>query len=532
MKNRNYVICAAILGIIIGILATVIVEKSRGRDSRVVVNYQNWNKLNVILEEIGKNYVDTIDMRSMTDAAVTAALNELDPHSIYLPPVELEASEVELAGNFDGIGIQFNVPNDTAIVLSVIQGGPSERVGILTGDRLLRVDGKDIAGVNMAQDSMVAKMRGPSGSKVLVTVLRDGVEIPFEITRDKIPVNSVDAAFMLDGTTAYLRLAKFSRSTYVEFHRAALSLLEEGMERMIIDLRDNSGGYLDQALLICNEFLDKGDMIVYMEGLHRRKQEYKADGTGTLQNIGLTVLIGPSSASSSEIVAGAVQDNDRGVLVGRRSYGKGLVQEPINFTDGSGLRLTVARYYTPSGRCIQKPYDDYQYDLVERYRHGEMTNADSVAVDKSVEFYTTGGRVVYGGGGIVPDIFVPLDTTRATNFYVACNRKTLQMRFAAAVFDKDSKRISALDSYDGLVKYFAGFNLKREFLSYASAEGIVPAAGEWEESEPYLIPQLKALIARYSKLGEEAFYRFYIDIDDGIKIALRSPSDVGDLVTE
>ncbi|MCD8209138.1 MAG: S41 family peptidase [Bacteroidales bacterium] len=529
MKNSNYVLLAAVLGVIIGILATVIVEKGFGREGGISVNYQNWNKLNVILDEIGKNYVDTLDMRSMTDAAVTAALSELDPHSIYLPPVDLVASEVELAGNFEGIGIQFNVPNDTAVVLNVIQGGPSERVGILTGDKLIRVDGRDIAGVKMAQDSMVAKMRGPSGSKVEVTVLREGVEIPFEITRDKIPVNSVEAAFMLDGTTGYLRLSKFSRSTFVEFHRAALELREEGMERLIVDLRDNSGGYMDQALLICNEFLDKGDMIVYMEGLHRRKQEYKADGTGTLQDIGLTVLINESSASASEIVAGAIQDNDRGVIVGRRSYGKGLVQEPINFTDGSGLRLTVARYYTPAGRCIQKPYDDYQYDLVERYRHSEMTNADSVAVDRSVEYFTVGGRVVYGGGGIVPDIFVPVDTTRATNFYVACNRKTLQMRFAASVFDKESRRISALDSYEGLEAYFAGFDFKGRFLAFAAENGVVPAAGEWKESEPYLVPQLRALIARYSKLGEEAFYKFYIDIDDGIKMAWGSSSDVSDI---
>ncbi len=529
MKNRNYVICAAILGVVIGVLATLIIVRGGGRGGRVAVNYQNWNKLNVILEQIEGNYVDTIDVRSMTDAAVTAALNELDPHSIYLPPVELVASETDLAGNFEGIGIQFNVPNDTAIVLNVIQGGPSERVGIITGDKLIRVDGEDIAGVKMAQDSMVAKMRGPSGSKVRLTVQRDGVEIPFDIVRDKIPVNSVDAAFMLDETTGYLRLAKFSRSTYMEFHRAALGLLEQGMERLIFDLRDNSGGYLDQALLICNEFLSKGDMIVYLEGLHRDKVEYKADGTGTFRDIGLTVLISESSASSSEIVAGAIQDNDRGVIVGRRSYGKGLVQEPINFTDGSGIRLTVARYYTPSGRCIQKPYDDYQYDIVERYRHGEMTNADSISVDKSVEYFTAGGRVVYGGGGIVPDIFVPVDTTRATSFYLECSRKTIPMRFAASVLYKDKEKLSAIDSYEGLVKYFEGFSLKREFLAFAAADGVVPTEGEWEATEPYLTPQLKALIARYSKLGEEAFYRFYIDIDDGIKVALESPSDVSDI---
>ncbi len=524
--NKFNIVLAAVVGVLVGFGVAFFIVGGQRRARQIAVDYQDWNKLNVILGEIEANYVDTIDIRSMTDAAVTAALNELDPHSVYLPPVVLEASETELSGNFEGIGLQFNVPNDTAVVLNVIQGGPSERVGIITGDKLIRVDGKDIAGVNMPQDSMVAKMRGPSGSKVCVTVLRDGVEIPFDITRDKIPVNSIDAAFMLDETTGYIRLAKFSRSTYIEFQRAALILLAQGMERLIFDLRDNGGGYMEPAVMICNDFLSKGDMIVYFYGLHRDRQEYKADGTGAFQNIGLTVLINESSASASEIVAGAIQDNDRGMVIGRRSFGKGLVQEPIYFNDGSGIRLTVSRYYSPSGRCIQKPYDDYQYDLAERYKHGEMTNADSISVDRSAEYFTAGGRIVYGGGGIVPDIFVPIDTTRATNFYVECNRKTMPMRFAAAVLDKDRERLSEIDSFDGLEAYFAGFNMKKEYLAFAAANGVVPEEGEWEESESYLVPQLKALIARYSKMGEEAFYRYYMDIDDGIKIAMENSSVV------
>ncbi len=524
MKNRNYVLYAAVLGVAIGVLATLAVFKFRSHDGRIMANYGNWNKLNLILEQIEKNYVDTIDMKSMTDAAVTAALQELDPHSVYLPPVELEASETKLAGNFDGIGVQFNVPNDTAVVLSVISGGPSEKAGILQGDRLIRVDDKDIAGVGMPQDSMVAKLKGPSGSKVVVTVLREGSEIPFEITRGKIPVNSVDASFMADDTTGYLRLNEFSRSTYMEFHRATSKLLDEGMKRLILDIRDNSGGYLDQALLLCNEFLGKGDMIVYMEGLHRKKEEFKADGNGSLRNIGLTVLISESSASSSEILAGAIQDNDRGVIVGRRSYGKGLVQEPINFTDGSGIRLTVARYYTPSGRCIQKPYNDYAYDLYERYRHGEMTNADSVTVDKSVEYYTVGNRVVYGGGGIVPDIFVPVDTTKVTDFYIKCNKGTLQMRFASDFFDRNKARLSAIDNFPDLEAYLDGVDFRKEFLAYAAKQGVVPEKGEWEETESYIVPQLKALVGRYSKLEEAAFYKFYMDIDSTVQIALASPS--------
>ncbi|MCD8313650.1 MAG: S41 family peptidase [Bacteroidales bacterium] len=523
MKNRT-VIYAAVLGVLIGALATVAVFKAVSHDKRIVANYSNWSKLNLILDQVEKNYVDTIDMKSMTDAAVTAALQELDPHSVYLPPVQLEASETELAGNFDGIGVQFNVPNDTAVVLSVISGGPSEKAGLLTGDRLIKVDDVDIAGVKMPQDSMVTRLKGPSGSKVTVTVERDGKLIPFDITRGKIPVNSVDAAFMADDTTGYLRLNKFSRQTYMEFHRATEKLRDEGMKRLIIDIRENTGGYLDQALLLCNEFLEKGDMIVYMEGLHRKKEEFKADGNGTLKDIGLTVLIGESSASSSEILAGAIQDNDRGVIVGRRSYGKGLVQEPINFTDGSGIRLTVARYYTPSGRCIQKPYGNYGHDIYDRYLHGEMVSADSMVVDKSVEYYTVGHRVVYGGGGIVPDIFVPVDTTKVTDFYVRCNKNTLQMRFAAAMFDRDKARISSIDNFRELEAYLDRIDYRKEFLAYAAGQGIVPEKGEWEASESYIVPSLRALIGRYSKLGEDAFYKFYMDVDNTVQVALASPS--------
>ncbi len=528
MKNRNYVLIVAVLGVLIGVLATVTVYRIRaGRDGgRIAVSYSSWNKLNLILDQIEKNYVDTIDVRSMTDAAVVAALEELDPHSVYLPPVELEASETELAGNFDGIGIQFNVPNDTAVVLSVISGGPSEKAGLLQGDRLIKVDDRDIAGTKTPQDSMVTMLKGPSGTKVTVTVLRDGALIPFDITRGKIPVNSVDAAFMADDTTGYLRLNKFSRQTYMEFHRATESLLGEGMRRLIVDLRENSGGYLDQALLLCNEFLEKGDMIVYMEGLHRKKEEFKADGNGSLKDIGLTVLIGESSASSSEIFAGAIQDNDRGVIVGRRSYGKGLVQEPINFTDGSGIRLTVARYYTPSGRCIQKPYEGYAYDLYERYKHGEMISADSIAVDRSVEYHTVHNRTVYGGGGIVPDVFVPLDTTKVSDFYLQCNRNTIQMRFATSVFDSEKAVISAFDSFPALEAWLDGFDFRGRFLSYAASCGITAGEGDWEECEPYLLPQLRALVARYSKLGEDAFYKFYMPVDNTLLAALSRPSSL------
>ena len=465
---------AALLGVVIGVCVAMVFSRVTDAGRKFNGDYSHWNKLNLILQQIEQNYVDTIDIRTMTDAAVVAALHELDPHSVYLPPVELKESETELAGNFEGIGIQFNVPNDTAIVLSVIPGGPSEKAGLLQGDRILRVDDHAIAGMKTPQDSMVTLMKGPAGSKVRITVLRDGAEIPFDIERDRIPLNSVDAAFMVNDTTGYIRLSKFSRTTYTEFTKAAEKLLSEGMTRLVFDLRDNTGGYLDQALLLSNEFLRKGDMIVYMDGLHRQREEFKADGRGSLQDIGLSVLINESSAS-----------------------------------------------YTPSGRCIQKPYtSDYEYDIFERYAHGEMTDADSMRVDTSVVYHTVSGRKVYGGGGIVPDIFVPVDTTRVTDFYVQCNRKAEQMRFASAMFDTYRDRLSSISDFSELETWLSELRLDRKFLDYAAKDGIVPRPGEWEKTEPYIMPQLNALVGRYSRLEDEAFYRFYLEIDETIRTAL------------
>ena len=527
MTRINNTVIVALLGVVLGVLLALVsgkVYEKRAFDG----DYNRWRKLNLILQEVQKHYVDTIDMEGMTDAAVVAALAKLDPHSVYLPPVELEESETELSGNFEGIGITFNVPNDTAIVLNPIVGGPSEKAGLLQGDRIVKVDDKVIAGVKMAQDSMIRLMKGPKGTKVKITVNRDGTLIPFDITRDKIPVNCVDASFMIDDVTGYIKLSKFTRTTYKEFKAAAESLLSFGMKRLIFDLRDNTGGYFDQALLLSNEFLQKGEGIVYMEGLHRPRQDFDADGRGSLKDVEISVLINEGTASSSEIFSGAIQDNDRGVIVGRRSFGKGLVQEPVNFTDGSGIRLTVARFHTPSGRCIQKPYDsNYDFDIYERYAHGEMTSADSMKVDTTAAFYTMKGRRVYGGGGIIPDVFVPIDTTKATNFYIQCNRKATQMRFAQSMFDKYRGALAQIDDFDRLETWLGQIDLAGQFISYAErVDGIKLKNGEWEESKTYMMPQLKALVGRFSKLGDEAFYRFYIPIDDTIRSALNNPSTV------
>lgn len=516
----------AVLGVAVGALAVLAYDSYSQKKNLIRVQYGDWRKLNLILDQIDRNYVDTINVNDVTEAAITAALAELDPHSVYMPPVELTEAETDLAGNFDGIGIQFNVPNDTAIVLEVIPGGPSEKVGLQKGDRILKVGEKDIAGVRFPQDSMVRRMKGPAGTKVTVTVGRGNERIPFEITRGKIPVHCVDAAFMINDTTGYIKLSKLSRTTFTEVTEASAKLVGEGMTRLIFDLRDNTGGYLDQALLLSDMFLRKGDEIVYMQGLHRKKDNYKADGKGQLQDIGLTVLINESTASSSEIFAGAIQDNDRGVIIGRRSFGKGLVQEPIYFSDGSGVRLTVARFYTPSGRCIQKPYsEDYQYDIYKRYADGEMYDADSIKVDSTAAYKTVAGRTVYGGGGIIPDIFVPVDTTRVTKFFIACNKKATQMRFASAMFDRYKGSLTEIGDYDELNRFLDRMNLPAAFREYASSkDGISCTQKEWDETSDYLLPQLRALVGRYSRLGENAFYKMYLNVDVTLKKAIESDS--------
>lgn len=508
-RNIKEGIVIALLGIAIGVCGVLTVQAIQGNNRRLKAEYSDWRKLNLILQSIDKNYVDTVDRKKVSDAATAAALAALDPHSVYMPPQTLEDSESDLAGEFEGIGIQFNVPNDTAIVIEVIPGGPSEKIGLSAGDRLLKVDDKVIAGVKFPQDSMVRRMKGKAGTKVTVTVKRGSEIIPFEITRGKIPQHSVDASFMVDDSTGYIRLAKFARTTYNEVLAACLELNEKGMTRLVFDIRDNSGGFFDQSILLANLFLPKGAEIVHMEGLHRKREEFRADGHGLFQDIGLVVLIDENSASSSEIFAGAIQDNGRGRIVGRRSFGKGLVQEPVYFTDGSGIRLTVARFYTPSGRCLQKPYsEDYEYEVLKRYNEGEMLDADSMKVEK---------------GGIIPDVFVPIDTTKAGKFYVNCNRKATTMRFASAYFDSHRAELSSIDDYDTLLKYLDRSGLESGFLAFAkSKDGLVPDGNEWDIEKVYMMTQIKALVGRYSKLSDKAFYHIYLQIDDTYKKALNS----------
>ncbi len=508
MKNSES-ITVALLGVVIGVLGVLAVQAVTGRVNRSATQTRDWQKVNLILRSIDENYVDPVDHKKVTDAVAEAALSALDPHSVYMLPQALESTEESLAGNFDGIGIQFNVPNDTAVVIEVIPGGPSEKIGLRPGDRLLKVDSVSIAGVNFPQDSMVRRIKGKAGTKVTVTVRRGKEEIPFEITRGKIPTRSVDAAFMVDDTTAYLRLSKFSRTSDREVLGEGKRLLSSGMKRMILDLRDNSGGFLDQALSLSNMFLPKGAQIVYMEGEHRKREDFRADGHGIMQDVKLSVLINEGTASSSEILSGALQDNGRATIVGRRSFGKGLVQEPFYFTDGTGMRITVARFYTPSGRCIQKPYsEDYNYEIYRRYDEGEMVTADSMKVEN---------------GGILPDVFVPADTTRAGAFYIACSRKATAMRFASAFFDAHGEELSAIDDYDRLLGYLDRAVTEKLFLDFArSKDGIYPKGGEWTVEKQYIMTQVRALVGRYSKLGDNAYYHLFLRTDETFREAMKN----------
>lgn len=506
MKKESLII--AVLGVLIGAGLVITFQKISGSHGKIDAEYGNWRKLNLILGSIEKNYVDEVDYKKISDAATVAALSALDPHSVYMPPADLEESETDLAGQFEGIGIQFNVPNDTATIIEVIPGGPSEKIGLLPGDRIIKVDATVIAGVRFNQDSIVRRIKGPAGTKVLITVKRNSEIIPFEITRGKIPTHSVDAAFMVNDTTGYIRLSKFSRTTAQEFVTAGAELLENGMKHMILDLRDNSGGFFDQAITLANLFLPKDAEIVYIQGRNRAREDFKSNGKGFLQDIRLSVLIDDGSASSSEILSGAIQDNGRGRIIGRRSFGKGLVQEPIYFTDGSGVRLTVARFYTPSGRCIQKPYgEDYQYETFLRYKTRELTDADSMKIEN---------------GGIIPDIFVPIDTTKVGQFYINCNKKATTMRFASAWFDTHKNELSSIDNYEKLFNYLGNAQLERKFLDFAKRkDNLYPKDGEWEVEKQYMMTQIRALVGRYSKLGDNAFYHLYLEIDETFATAMR-----------
>lgn len=470
-------------------------------------------KLRTILGIIKTDYVDRIDVDSLIEQSLPDLLASLDPHSAYIPASELTAVNEDLEGSFSSVGVSFQILNDTVNVLEVISGGPAEKVGILQGDRIIKADGISLTGPEMTSDSVFKTLRGKKGTKVALDIVRRTSKKPlkFDVIRGDIPVNSVDCSYMIGEGIGYLRVSKFARNTYNEFFNALEELKAKGARKFVVDLRGNSGGFMDQAIYMANEFLPAGKLIVYTKG-RRPENETMAvsDGTGNFKNAELTVLMNEYSASASEIFAGAIQDNDRGLVIGRRSFGKGLVQNQTELPDSSAMRLTVARYYTPSGRSIQKEYKRgrdgrYEMDIVDRYSHGEFYNVDSVKLDKKNVFLTGNGRKVYGGGGIMPDIFVPEDTTGVTSYYINVANNGLIQKFAYNVADRYRQMLDGVRTTERLLKVLPRDNtLLENFVKFAASNG-VPARWYYiNQSRSLLLSQIKAMIAR-DVLGYNSF---------------------------
>ena len=464
-------------------------------------------KLQMAEMAIKNFYVDSVNEQKLTEDAIRGMLEKLDPHSTYTDAKETKAMNEPLQGDFEGIGVQFNMIGDTLVVIQPVVNGPSEKVGILAGDRIVTVNDSVIAGVKMPRIDIMKRLRGKKGSKVKLGIMRRGVKgmLTFVVTRAKIPVHTLNAAYMIRPGIGYVRLESFGMKTYDEFMTAVDSLKKKGMKSLILDLQDNGGGYLQSAVQIANEFLHDNDMIVYTEGRRVARQNYKAIGNGRLQNVKVYVLVNEFSASAAEIVTGAIQDNDRGTVIGRRTFGKGLVQRPFDFPDGSMIRLTIAHYYTPSGRCIQKPYKkgdlkDYEMDLENRLKHGELTNPDSIHFSDSLKYYTLHKhRVVYGGGGIMPDYFVPLDTMKFTRFHRQLAAKNIIIDAYLKYADANRKALKA--QYKSFDVFNKSYSVPQSLIDTIIAEGkkqkVEPKdAAELKASLPYLRTQLKALVAR------------------------------------
>ena len=461
-------------------------------------------KLNMAEFIINKLYVDKVDEDRLVEQAIIGMLRDLDPHSTYADPEEVKKLTEPLKGNFEGIGVQFNIAEDTLFVIQPVTGGPSEKAGILAGDRIIQVNDTLIAGVKMNTEEIMRRLRGPKGSKVDLKVYRKGVPnlISFTVKRDKIPVHSLDAAYMLDKKIGYVKISRFAATTHKEFMDAMKDLQDQGMKDLVLDLQGNGGGYLHTAIDMANEFLEKGELIVYTEGRRNPRQEFFAKGNGHFRKSRLVVLVDEYSASASEIVTGAMQDWDRAVVVGRRSFGKGLVQRPLDLPDGSMIRLTVARYYTPVGRCIQKPYESiekYNEDLIERYNRGEMMSADSIHFPDSLKYQTRKlKRTVYGGGGIMPDVFVPVDTTAFTMYHRKMSLQGILLKEHFKQFDehRDEWKAAYLDFQTYLASFEVSDDLMKHYVAAGKAAGVVCSDKEYQSSLPTLKCQIKALIAR------------------------------------
>jgi carboxyl-terminal processing protease len=481
------------------------------------------DKLNSILNIIESNYVDSVNRNDLVEAAIPAILKKLDPHSIYIPAKDLARANEPLQGNFEGIGISFNMLTDTILVISTIPGGPSEKLGLMPGDKIIYVNDSLVAGKNISDQRVMGMLKGPRGTVVKIKILRNGQKelIPFEITRDKIPINSVDVDYMVNRSTGYIKINAFAMTTFDDFMKGLRELKAQGMTSLILDLRGNSGGIMEAAIQIANQFLSEGQLIVYTKGRSQPRNEARATGKGEFETGKLVVLIDEWSASASEILAGAIQDNDRGTIIGRRSFGKGLVQEPIPFADGSGMRLTIARYYTPTGRSIQKPYnkgfEKYYDDMNERYIHGEFEVSDSIHFSDSLRFTTPGGRIVYGGGGIMPDKFVPVDTSGISPYFLKA--RPFIYRFALKYTESNRELLKKFTESRELEKFLDKQALSDQFIQYAASKGIKKDPAGLKISGDIIHTQLKAYVAR-NILDNKGFYPIWEEIDTTLKDAI------------
>lgn len=485
------------------------------------------NKVGLIMNLIEENYVDTVDSKKIVEAAIPEMLKQLDPHSVYIPARDMQEVTEEMSGNFSGIGVQFSIQNDTIMVIDVISGGPSQKLGIRAGDRIVKVNDSIMAGVKVTNEKVLKKLRGEKGTKVNVSIARKGFAelIPFEIKRGEIPITSIDVSYMIENKIGYIKVGRFAEKTYEEFMNGVDKLDKAGADQIIIDLRGNPGGYLGAVIKMVNEFLDNGELVVYTEGRTQPKRTFNADKKGKYFGKKIVVLVDEYSASASEIFAGAIQDNDRGTIIGRRTFGKGLVQEQIPFYDGSAVRLTVARYYTPAGRCIQKSYgkglDDYYGDINRRIVHGELEQKDSIHYSDTLKYYTRMKRVVYGGGGIMPDIFVAADTSGFSGYYGKITQKGLVYQYAFDYSDKYRSELGKLKTG----KEFESYLLQRKILSlfteYAAKKGIPTDQKGLAVSGKIIETQLMAYISR-NIIGEVGFYSVISKIDPTLNEAIKA----------
>jgi carboxyl-terminal processing protease len=490
---------------------------------------ENDRKLNAILNLIAQNYVDTTNLNDLIELSIPEILGYLDPHTTYFTAEDLQAANDDLNGSFSGIGISFVMVNDTIGVVEVIPGGPSEKVGLMAGDKIVMIDDSIATGPKITNGDVMKRLRGDKGTKVKLGIKRQNTSktLTFTVTRGDIPVNTVDAYYMIDKNTGYIKINQFGRHTYDEFITAMASLQEDGAKRYMIDLRGNGGGFMEMAVLMANEFLPEGQLIVFTKGRYKRDDgEVWSDGNGSFQDAEVTVLIDEFSASASEIFAGAMQDNDRGLIVGCRSFGKGLVQKEFVLPDSSAIRLTTARYYTPSGRCIQKDYKegvlDYEKELIDRYAHGELYSRDSMKIDKSQVFTTLNGRTVYGGGGIVPDIFVARDTAGISSYYIEVANAGLLQRYAFNYCNNNRSSLSKMDDYMQFLRMAPSDDvLIKDFADFAAANGVTPRWYYINQSQEVITNNLKALIAR-DIFGSQAFYPILNRNDKTVQAALKA----------